>query len=172
MHAWLDGRAEEMASLVESLVAIDSENPPGRGLGSCARLLRDAMHDLGLAPELIELPPSAGLEEPCIVRGSVGEGPRTVYFHGHFDVVPAQSPAQFRPQRAGGRIVGRGTADMKGGLVSMLYGAAAARDLGLLGENRIVLHLVCDEETGSVAGSGHLRAAGMIDAEALAMVTA
>ena len=172
MHAWLDGRAEEMAALVESLVAIDSENPPGRGLGRCGRVLRDAMHGLGLAPELIELPPSPGLDEPCIVRGSVGEGPRTVYFHGHFDVVPAQSPEQFRPQRAGGRIVGRGTADMKGGLVSMLYGAAAARDLGLLGENRIVLHLVCDEETGSVAGSGHLRAAGMIDGDALAMVTA
>ena len=56
-----------------------------------------------------------------------------------------------------GRIVGRGSADMKGGLVSMLYGAAAARDLGLLGDGRIVLHFVCDEETGSVAGSGYLR---------------
>ena len=61
---------------------------------------------------------------------------------------------------------------MKGGLVSMLYGAAAARELGLLGDGRIVLHLVCDEETGSAAGSGHLRAAGMIDPDALAMVTA
>ena len=61
---------------------------------------------------------------------------------------------------------------MKGGLVSMLYGAVAARELGLLGDRRIVLHLVCDEETGSEAGSGHLRAAGMIDADALAMVTA
>ena len=31
---------------------------------------------------------------------------------------------------------------------------------------------MCDEETGSVAGSGHLREAGMIDPGALAMVTA
>ena len=161
-----------MAALVESLVAIDSENPPGRGLGACGRLLHEAMTRLELAPELIELPASPGLEEPCVVRGSAGEGDRTVYFHGHFDVVPAQSREQFRPQRANGRIVGRGTADMKGGLVSMLYGAAAARALGLLGENRIVLHLVCDEETGSVAGSGYLREAGMIDGGALAMVTA
>ena len=52
---------------------------------------------------------------------------------------------------------------MKGGLVSMLYGALAARELGLLGDRRIVLHLVCDEETGSEAGSGHLREAGLID---------
>jgi succinyl-diaminopimelate desuccinylase len=172
VHAWLEPRAEEMAALVESLVTIESENPPGRALGRCGRALRDAMERLELAPELIELPASAELDEPCILRGTAGDGARTVYFHGHFDVVPAQSREQFRPRRAGGRIAGRGSADMKGGLVSMLYGAAAARHLGLLGESRIVLHLVCDEETGSVAGSGHLRAAGMIDSGACAMLTA
>jgi succinyl-diaminopimelate desuccinylase len=172
VQAWLEPRADEMAALLEELVAVDTENPPGRGLGRCGRLLRDAMARLDLAPELIELAPTGELEDPCIVRGSVGDGPRTIYFHGHFDVVPAQDPAQFRPQRRDGRITGRGTADMKGGLVSMLYGAVAARELGLLGDARIVLHFVCDEETGSVTGSGHLRDAGLIDGDAAAMVTA
>ena len=172
VQAWLEPRAGDMAALLEDLVAIGSENPPGRGLGRCGRLLREVMAGLGFSPELIQLPPSRDLEEPCLVRGSVGAGLRTVYFHGHFDVVPAQSPAQFRPLRANGRMVGRGTADMKGGLVSMLYGAAASREHGLLGDGRIVFHLVCDEETGSVAGSGHLREAGMIDPGAVAMVTA
>jgi acetylornithine deacetylase/succinyl-diaminopimelate desuccinylase-like protein len=106
------------------------------------------------------------------VRGTVGDGDALVYYHGHFDVVPAQSPSQFEPLRRDGRIVGRGTADMKGGLVSMLYGAAAARELGLLEGRRIVFHFVCDEETGSTAGSGHLRAAGLIDPGAVAMLTA
>jgi succinyl-diaminopimelate desuccinylase len=170
--AWLEPRAEEMAALLEELVAIDTENPPGRGLGRCGEVLRDAMARLGFAPELIELPPTGGLEDPCIVRGSVGDGPRTIYFHGHFDVVPAQDPAQFHPQRRNGRIVGRGTADMKGGLVSMLYGAAAAQELGLLADGRIVFHFVSDEETGSAAGSQYLRDAGLIDPDALAMVTA
>lgn len=172
LQAWLGRRADEMAAVLESLVAIDSENPPGRALGRCGRLLRDVMTDLRLAPELIELPPARELEEPCLVRGSVGAGGPVVYFHGHFDVVPAQSRAQFEPLRQGGTIIGRGSADMKGGLVSMLYGAAAAREAGLLGDRRIVLHFVCDEETGSVAGSGHLREAGMIDPGARAMLTA
>jgi acetylornithine deacetylase/succinyl-diaminopimelate desuccinylase-like protein len=172
VQAWLEPRADEMAALLEELVAVDTENPPGRGLGRGGRVLRDAMERLGVSAELIELAPSRDLEEPCIVRGSVGNGPPTVYFHGHFDVVPAQDPAQFRPQRRDGRIVGRGTADMKGGLVSMLFGAVAARELGLLGDRKIVLHFVCDEETGSEAGSGHLRAAGLIDPDALAMITA
>jgi succinyl-diaminopimelate desuccinylase len=172
VQAWLDSRAGEMAELLVELVAVDTENPPGRGLGRCGRLLHDAMERLGFAPELIEVPPSRELEEPCVVRGAVGDGPGIVYFHGHFDVVPAQNRAQFEPRREDGRIVGRGTADMKGGLVSMLYGAAAAADLGLLDGRRVVLHFVCDEETGSTAGSGYLREAGLIDPGALAMLTA
>ena len=172
VQAWLESRADEMAALVEELVAFDTENPPGRGLGRCGRALVDALGRLGLAPELIEVPPRGELEDPCVVRCSVGDGPRTLYFHGHFDVVPAQSREQFRPRRRDGRITGRGSADMKGGLVSMLYGALAARELGLLDGRRIVLSFVCDEETGSVAGSGHLREAGLIDPEAVAMLTA
>ena len=155
---WLDERADEMAALVEALVRVPTENPPGRELARCADVLSEALDRLGFAPERIE--------QDAIVRGTVGDGDALVYYHGHFDVVPAQSRSQFEPVRRDGRIVGRGTADMKGGLVSMLYGAAAARELGLLEGRRIVLHFVCDEETGSTAGSGHLRAAGLIDPSA------
>jgi succinyl-diaminopimelate desuccinylase len=172
VKAWLDGRAEEMAALLEALVRVPTENPPGRELGRCAGVLRDALDRLGFSPELIELAPTGSLEAPAIVRGTVGGGPWVLYYHGHFDVVPAQSSSQFEPERRGGKIIGRGTADMKGGLVSMLYGAAAARELGLLDDRTIVFHLVCDEETGSTAGSGHLRAGELIDPEALAMLTA
>jgi succinyl-diaminopimelate desuccinylase len=172
VHAWLEERADEMAALLAALVRVPTENPPGRELGRCAGVLRDALERLGFAPELIELQPAGSLERPAVVRGSIGDDGPLVYFHGHFDVVPAQSPSQFEPQRRDGRVVGRGTADMKGGLVSMLYGAAAARDLGLLAGRRIVFHFVCDEETGSTAGSGHLRDAGLIDPGAVAMLTA
>jgi acetylornithine deacetylase/succinyl-diaminopimelate desuccinylase-like protein len=54
----------------------------------------------------------------------------------------------------------------------MLYAAVAAHELGMLAGRRIVLHLVCDEETGSAAGAGHLSEAGLIDPGALAMLTA
>ena len=170
--AWLDRRADEMAELLVRLVACETENPPGRYLADCAVLVGEAMDRLGLKPEILELTPPAALAEPRIVRGAAGDGARVVYFHGHFDVVPVQDRAQFRAVRRDGRITGRGTADMKGGIVSMLYGAAAAQELGLLDRGRIVIHLVCDEETGSAVGSGQLRERNLIDRNAVAMLTA
>lgn len=168
---WIEDRADEMADLLMRLVAIDTQNPPGRGLPECARVLSDAMARLDLAPEVIEVADPETGRVGAIVTGRCGDGDAIVYLHGHFDVVPVQSAEQLRPRREGGRIVGRGTADMKGGLVSMLYGAAAARDLGLLDGTRVVLHLVCDEETGSTMGGGHLRAQELIDPGAAAMLT-
>jgi succinyl-diaminopimelate desuccinylase len=172
VRAWLDGRADEMATLLEALVRIPTENPPGRELARCAGVVRDVMELLGFSAELIELAATGTLEGPTIVRGGVGSGDALIYYHGHFDVVPAQSARQYEPERRDGKIIGRGAADMKGGLVSMLYGAAAANELGLLDGRKIVFHFVCDEETGSAAGSGHLREAELIDREAVAMLTA
>jgi succinyl-diaminopimelate desuccinylase len=172
VQAWIDDRADEMAGLLTRLVACETENPPGRNLATCADVLREEMGRLGLAPDILEIEPAGTLEDPRVVRGTAGAGGRLVYFHGHFDVVPVQDRAQFTAQRRDGAITGRGTADMKGGIVGMLYGAAAARELGLLGDGRIVLHLVCDEETGSTVGSGYLREHNLIDPSALAMMTA
>jgi acetylornithine deacetylase/succinyl-diaminopimelate desuccinylase-like protein len=171
VNAWLEPRAEEMVDFLGRLVAEPTENPPGVGLGRCAEVLAEEMRRLGLDPELIGITGAHTLEDPAIVRGGAGAGSKLLYFHGHYDVVPVQDRTQFTLRRDGGRLIGRGTADMKGGIVSMVYGAAAARDLGLLGDGRIVIHLVPDEETGSVVGAGHLREHGLIDPSAVAMVT-
>ena len=74
MRAWLESRAEEMAGLLEELIAVDTENPPGRGLGSVRRCAPNALRRLDLSAELIELAASGELEDPCIVRGIAGDG--------------------------------------------------------------------------------------------------
>jgi succinyl-diaminopimelate desuccinylase len=164
---WIDSRSEDIVGLLSRLVAQETENPPGIGLTQCAEMLGDEIAQLGIAAEVVSVNPVDKQKDAAIVRASVGDGPKTLYFHGHFDVVPVQDRKQFTLVRDNGRLIGRGTADMKGGIVSMLYGAAAASELGLLGNGKIVLHLVCDEETGSVAGSGHIRQAGLIDRNAV-----
>src|SRR5665648_18158 len=90
VRAWLEARDGEMAALLEALVRVPTENPPGRELARCAEVLRDAMERLGCSPGVIELPPTRMLEGPAVVRGEVGGGAGLVYCHGHFDVVPAQ----------------------------------------------------------------------------------
>ena len=112
--AWLEPHADAMAELVLELVVLETENPPVHR--RCAEVLREAMTGLRMAAEIVDVAGRAELEDPCVVIGSVGDGPETVYYHGHFDVVPAQSRDQFSPRRAGGTITGRGSADMKGGL--------------------------------------------------------
>ena len=172
VSAWLASRADEMVALLDRLVAEPTENPPGVGLGACARLLAAELERLGLEPELIAIPGPHTLDDPYLVRAQAGDGEKLLYFHGHYDVVPVQDREQFTMRREGRRLIGRGTADMKGGIVSMVYGAAAARDLGLIRDGRVVIHLVPDEETGSVVGAGYLRRNTLIDPAAVAMVTA
>jgi hypothetical protein len=111
-----------MLDLTKRLIAIPSENPPGNYYEECARTLLDELDRLGF---------DHVRREGASVLASVGTGPRTLYFSGHYDVVPAQSRDQFQPRVEGANLFGRGSSDMKSGLAAMIHAAAAARDEGL-----------------------------------------
>lgn len=170
-------RREDMAELTAALVAIDTENPPGRGYEHCLRFLHERLSALGLESRVEEIPGGgADPEHPrWWLRAAIGEGEPTVYFHGHYDVVPAQSREQFTPRVTGDTIFGRGTADMKGGLVSMIYAMWALGEIGALPNGRLVLQMVPDEETGGALGSHALSESGALvagEGVAAAMLTA
>jgi acetylornithine deacetylase/succinyl-diaminopimelate desuccinylase-like protein len=107
----------------------------------------------------------------AIVLTSVGAGPRTLYFSGHYDVVPVTTPGQCAPVHKGKTLFGRGTADMKGGLASMLYAAVALQRLRVPLNGRITLVFVPDEETGGDRGSGFLAATKRLGAHGIGMLT-
>ncbi len=78
--------------------------------------------------------------DPCVVarlRGA-GRGP-TLEFNGHLDTVPVDHPA---PYVRDGRIYGRGSADMKGGLAAMAEAARvmAESDIRIKGGLLLVAH--------------------------------
>jgi acetylornithine deacetylase/succinyl-diaminopimelate desuccinylase family protein len=152
--------ADAIADLTRRLVAIPSENPPGNHYAECVAVLEAELASLDLAPHRLT---------PEILRASVGAGPRALYFHGHYDVVPAQARSQFEPRQDGNRLYGRGTADMKGGLAAMIYAMVALRDLGAPG--RVVLNLVPDEETGGARGSRVLAERGDLATDGIGMLT-
>jgi len=151
-----------MLDLTERLIAIPSENPPGNQYDECIRTLIDELDKLGFD--------HVRREGACVVA-SAGTGPRTLYFSGHYDVVPAQSRDQFQPRVEGTNLFGRGSSDMKSGLAAMIHAAAAARDEGLLRTGRIGIVLVPDEETAGPRGSRDLDARGLLGKDGVGMLT-
>lgn len=151
-----------MLDLTERLIAIPSENPPGNNYEECARTLFDELDRLGFD--------GVRREGACLLA-STGTGPRTLYFSGHYDVVPAQSRDQFHPRVEGANLFGRGSSDMKSGLAAMIHAAAAARDEGLLSTGRIGIVLVPDEETAGPRGSRDLDTRGLLGRDGIGMLT-
>src|SRR5690242_13284487 len=112
---WLLQREEEMAALLAELVAVPTENPPGRNYRLCADLLEKRLRQVGLECERLEgaETTSSGGDRPICLIASHGRGERVFYLHGHYDVVPAQSQEQFQPFRKDHFLFGRGACDMK-----------------------------------------------------------
>src|SRR4029077_15691588 len=155
---WLRQREEEMAELLGELVAVPTENPPGKNYRECADLLEKRLRQAGLGCERLEAGDSSRAigDPPTCLLASYGKGKRALYFHGHYDVVPAQSQEQFQPMRKDHFLFGRGSCDMKGGIVAMLYAILALKECGGELDGRIVLTLVPNEETGGEGGSAWL----------------
>src|SRR5713226_6881359 len=172
--SWLGRREEEMAALLAELVAIPTENPPGKNYRACAELLENRLRQCGLECERLEAGDSkeATGNSPVCLIANYGLGERVLYFHGHYDVVPAQSAEQFRPMRKEHFLFGRGSCDMKGGIVAMLYGILALKECGAELDGRIALTLVPNEETGGEGGSAWLAKQGRLGRGGIGMLLA
>jgi succinyl-diaminopimelate desuccinylase len=189
--AWLEPREEEMAAALAELVSVATENPPGKSYGACAKVLERHLDEAGLSFARHEFPASTakvssrnaiqengvpgrdGTDESVVsLTATFGGGTRTFYFHGHYDVVPAQSREQFQPVRREHFVFGRGSCDMKGGIVAMMYAVRALRACGVELGGKIGLTLVPDEETGGARGSAWLAAQGLLGRDGTGMLLA
>jgi len=172
---------DEILDFTKALVRIPTENPPGTSYLACVQAIANTLHEIGLDATVLEVPDAAeqmpeapnqgGEPHPryCLLS-FYGEDERTLYFHGHYDVVPASSAAQFRPYVKGGKLFGRGSSDMKGGLAAMIYAVKAIKACGVELEGRIGLTIVPDEETGGALGSGYLLDAGLLGKDGIGML--
>jgi succinyl-diaminopimelate desuccinylase len=159
-----DGDA--LLAFARDLVAIPSENPPGRAYDACVERIRGELEALGLAHEVVE---TGDPETPRrAILAAAGDAGPLLYLHGHYDVVPAFGPEQFEPRVEGGFLAGRGSSDMKGGLAAIVHAARAAAEAGV----RVGLVVVPDEETGGRLGSGRLAEMGRLDPAAVGAIVA
>jgi succinyl-diaminopimelate desuccinylase len=113
-----------------------------------AALVAMELRALGLEVHLEEAAPG----RPNVVADWVGRrsGPLLI-LEGHSDVVTEGDPSAwsvppFAGIVAGGRLYGRGAADMKGGVAAAIAAVRAIRDSGVALDGRIRLAIVADEE--------------------------
>lgn len=157
--------------LLRDLIAIDSVNPalvPGaRGEGEIAGAVARHMRRIGLDVEVQEVEPG----RPNVVGVLEGRAPGpSLMLCGHMDTVGVEGmEAPFDPVEQDGRMYGRGSLDMKGGLAAMIDAARLAAAGGLR-RGRLIVAAVIDEEFAS-AGAEALVTRWRADAAVVAEPT-
>jgi acetylornithine deacetylase len=141
-----------IVQLASDLVAIDSVNPSlvpgGAGEGSVADFLAAWLRRAGFDVELTEVAP--GRPNVVALANGSGRGP-TRLLCGHTDTVGVEGmTAPFDPVVRDGRLYGRGSQDMKGGLAAMMTAAADWLSGGRHGAGRVIVAAVADEEYASL----------------------
>jgi succinyl-diaminopimelate desuccinylase len=159
-------REDAIVAFARDLIAIPTENPPGAAYDECIGRICAELDRLAIGYEVVE----TGDDETSrsAVLAVVGDRGPLLYLHGHYDVVPGFSRAQFDPRVEDGRLVGRGASDMKGGLAAIVHAARPAAEAGV----RIGLVIVPDEETGGRLGAERLAELGRLDRSAAGAIVA
>jgi succinyl-diaminopimelate desuccinylase len=117
-------KKKELVELTKQLVQIPTENPPGNEK-QAVLFLKPILSRTGFKVKILLSPKGRW---NIVAERKWGKGGRRLIFNGHLDVVPAGNPFQWKyPPFQGklkmGRIYGRGTSDMKGGIASFLQAA-------------------------------------------------
>ncbi len=108
----------ELVSLLQQLVAIDSCNPPGRE-EEISRFIQVWLERQGIASHRVEFAPG----RPSLWAEIRGERSETILLSGHLDTVSIASGWEnppLQPQIRHDRLYGLGSTDMKGGLALLL----------------------------------------------------
>jgi len=127
--------------LTQELVRINSENPPGNER-EISKYIKDFLDDLKISTELIEFEKNR-FDVVAFIGSEKG-----LMFNGHMDTVPAGENWKYDPFEGkviDGKIYGRGSSDMKGGLASIL---SAVKNLSKENfKRKLLLTFVADEES-------------------------
>lgn len=170
---WVDQHREDVIKLAEALIRFPSENLAPRGLEKeCQAFVGETMRGLGLEVDTFEPPDVPGLLEhpifwpgreyhdrPNVVgtwRGANPSAGRSLLFSSHADVVTASSGGKYKPYepvRADGKLYGRGSNDMKGGLAASIMALRCLKESGIHLNGNMIVESVVDEEMGGSNGT-------------------
>jgi acetylornithine deacetylase/succinyl-diaminopimelate desuccinylase-like protein len=177
--AVIDAEPDWSVELASRLVRIPSVNPKfpagnagfdiAGGEAKVQALLAGELESLGLATRQFDALP--GRPNLLAKTEDGGDPARSLILCGHVDVVPigdlsSWSYPPFCGDIRDGRLLGRGSQDMKAGLAACVGAIRAIRKAGVRLDGQLALHSVVDEEAGG-AGAKAMVAAGELAAAAI-----
>ena len=148
-------------SILKDLISIPSVNPMGRDVsgdqfleGRVTAYLTAWLRQNGLLCEVVETAPGRA---NVLTRIDSPGARSTLLFDAHQDTVPVDGMTipPFEPTERDGRIYGRGSCDVKGGLAAMMAAVVRLAIDRPAGMPNVVLSMTCDEEATSL-GIHHL----------------
>ena len=147
-----DALTDPVVELTMQFVGINSVSPslaPGSpGEAQIAEHLATRLSEAGYTTRLVVPDADAGRVSLVATRRGSAPGP-TVVLNGHLDTVGVDGMTDpFTARLDDGRLHGRGSSDMKGGVAGLVVAAEAlaARDV----PGTVIVALVADEEDGSI----------------------
>ncbi len=161
-------KRDDLIALTQALVQIPTLNPPGENYREICEFLKARLAPRGFDVELIRAKGAPGDSEKyprwnLVARyEGKGAGP-CVHFNSHIDVVEVGmgwTKAPFGGELEDGRIYGRGTCDMKGGLATSIIAAEAFIEAFPDFSGAIEISATADEETGGYGGVAYLAEQG------------
>ncbi|MGG7566963.1 acetylornithine deacetylase/succinyl-diaminopimelate desuccinylase family protein [Rhodovulum sp. DZ06] len=161
--ALVDAKRDALVKLTSDLVRVPSVNPPGALYKECTELVGGHLAAAGFGIEHIRAHGALADDEDHprwnVIARLEGTAPGPcVHFNSHYDVVPPGEGWTRDPYGGevdGGRVYGRGTCDMKGGLAASMIAAEALAELGGW-PGAVEVSGVADEETGGFGGAAWL----------------
>jgi succinyl-diaminopimelate desuccinylase len=164
----IDAKRDEVVALTQDLVRIPTINPPGDAYGACAHVIGERLARKGFAVEYVRALGAPGDSDShprtnVVARWQAPQPGECVHFNSHIDVVEAGPGWTFEPfggEVANGRVYGRGTCDMKGGLASSIIACESLIESGLMQSGALEISGTVDEESGGFAGVAYLAERG------------
>jgi succinyl-diaminopimelate desuccinylase len=164
----IDERREELVDLTRELVRFPTINPPGEAYQPCAEFIGRRLARRGFAVEYVraEGTPGDSARYPrinVIARRESGLAGPCVHFNGHIDVVTTGTGWSVDPFAGvirDGKLYGRGTCDMKGGLAAAIVAVEALIDSGRTLPGALEISGTVDEESGGYGGVHYLAERG------------
>lgn len=147
----------DTSEILLRLLAVSSENPPG-DTTLVAREVRDILQQVeGIDTQLVAATPEIE-NVVAVIRGC--EPGRRLIFNGHLDTFEIGDTQTWSKdpygQQEDGRIYGRGSSDMKGGLAAQVFAISRLAEFRNWWNGELVLILTGDEETAGPHGTRYL----------------